>query len=75
MLVSTFNHPLTLRSLNNEWKKLVDNTHEWLAFCLAIEDQKYGTNSLESQSGFTMRCFHENLNFFQNIHKLQNHHC
>jgi hypothetical protein len=32
MLLSTYNHLLTLRSLNSEWKKLVDNTLEWLAF-------------------------------------------
>jgi hypothetical protein len=56
MLLSTFNHLLTLRSLNNEWKKLV-NTHEWLAFHLANEDQKYGANSWECQSTFTMQCF------------------
>jgi hypothetical protein len=56
MLLSTFNHLLTLRSFNNEWKKLV-NTHEWLAFHLANEDKKYGANSCESQSTFTMQCF------------------
>jgi hypothetical protein len=56
MLLSTFNHLLTLRSFNNEWKKLV-NTHEWLAFHLANEDQKYGANSCESQSTFIMQCF------------------
>jgi hypothetical protein len=31
-MLSTFNHVLTLRSLDNEWKKLVDNTFEWSAF-------------------------------------------
>jgi len=56
MLLSTFNHVLTLRSLNNEWKKLV-NTHEWFAFHLANEDQKYGADSWESQSTFSMQCF------------------
>jgi hypothetical protein len=61
MLLSRFNHLLTLRSFNNEWKKLVDNTHEWLEFHLANEDQKYGTNSWEFQSTFTIWCFQENL--------------
>jgi hypothetical protein len=32
VLLSTFNHLLTLKSLNSEWKKLVNNTFEWLAF-------------------------------------------
>jgi hypothetical protein len=32
MSLSIFNHILTLKSLNSEWKKLVDNTFEWLAF-------------------------------------------
>jgi hypothetical protein len=65
ILLSTFNHLLTLRSFNNEWKKLVDNIVEWSAFQLANEDtRKYGTNLSESQSTFTMWCFQENLKFF-----------
>jgi hypothetical protein len=59
MLLSTFNHLLTLKSFNNEWKKLVDNTFEWSTFQLAN-----GTNLWESQSIFIMRCFEENLKFF-----------
>jgi hypothetical protein len=59
MLLSTFNHLLTLRSFNSEWKKLVGNTLEWSAFQLAN-----GTNLWESQSIFTMQCFQENLKIF-----------
>jgi hypothetical protein len=58
MLSSTFNHLLILRSFNNEWQKLVDNTLEWLAFRLVNEDtQKYGINLREFQSTFTMCYF------------------
>ncbi len=49
MLLSTFNHLLTLRSFNNKWKKIVDNTLEWSAFQPAN-----GTNLWEFQSIFTM---------------------
>ncbi len=68
MLLSTFNHLLTLRSLNSEWKKLVDNTIEWSTFRLANEDtKKYGTNLWESQSTFTMQNFQENWKKLSNL--------
>lgn len=38
MLLSTYNHLLTLKRLNSEWKKLVDNTLEWLAIWLTNEN-------------------------------------
>jgi hypothetical protein len=40
MLLSTFNHLFTLRSLNSEWNKPIDNTPEWSAFHIANEDTK-----------------------------------
>ncbi len=58
MLLSTFNHLLAFRTLNNECKKLIDNALEWPAFQLANEDTlEYGTNLWEFQSTFTMWCF------------------
>jgi hypothetical protein len=65
MLLLRFNHLFTLRSLNSEWKKPIDNTPEWSTFHLANEDtKKYGTDSWESQSTFTMLWFQENLKIF-----------
>jgi hypothetical protein len=65
MLLLTFNHLFTLRSLNSEWKKPIGNTPEWSTFHLANEDtKKYGAHSWESQSTFTILCFQENLKIF-----------
>jgi hypothetical protein len=73
MLSSTLNHLLTLRSLNSEWQKLVDNILEWSTFQLTSEDtQKYGTNLWEFQSTFTMWCFQKKLKIFSKHSQITN---
>jgi hypothetical protein len=61
-----------MRMFNKLWKEIIDNTIEWLAFCLANKEcQKYEWNKMTYSEICTILSFEKNFQLF-NLMNIQN---